>query len=95
MTAAWVIGSSGLLGSALCRVLRRTGTTIFTPADHFCWNNERKLDAQLTSAVKAFIAYVNGGRTWELYWAAGVGTMSSRATELAGETRTLANEVVK
>ena len=33
MTIAWVLGSGGLLGAALCRQLRRNGTTLFFPAD--------------------------------------------------------------
>lgn len=89
MTVAWVIGSSGLLGSALSRVLHRTGVTVFTPPERFRWGSESELFEQLTSAVKAFSASVGGGN-WELYWAAGIGNMGSSESELAVETRTLA-----
>ena len=43
MIRAWVIGSGGLLGSALCRALRSTGTELFFPSERFCWGNEHKL----------------------------------------------------
>jgi len=89
MTIAWVVGSSGLLGSALCRALHRTGTNLFTPAERFRWDSEPELTIQLKVAVKAFAAFVGVEKSWQIYWAAGVGTMSSTEAELAVETRVL------
>lgn len=89
MTIAWVVGSGGLLGSALCRVLPRTDTTLFTPAERFRWNSERELAEQMAAAVKAFDSQLANDDQWEIYWAAGVGTMSSAESELAVETRAL------
>ncbi len=89
MTTAWVIGSNGLLGSALQRVLHNREVSLFTPAKRFCWENEPELSTQLEAAVKAYSAFVGVGNKWQIYWAAGVGAMSSTEAELANETRTL------
>lgn len=90
MNIAWVLGSRGLLGSALCRMLRFKGTELFFPAERFRWSNESDLAIQLTTAVQAFSARIEAARRWEIFWAAGVGTMSSSEKELALETRALA-----
>lgn len=90
MTLTWVVGSGGLLGSALCRVLRGEGTEVFSPAERFHWNCESELETQLAAAVRAFAARAVAVGRWELYWAAGDGTMSSPSADLAPETRALA-----
>ena len=89
MTVAWVLGSNGLLGSALCRALRRQGTALFSPGERFRWRNEPELAPQIGAAVQAFAARVDPAKRWEIYWAAGVGTMSSSEGDLAPETRAL------
>lgn len=89
MMTAWVLGSRGLLGSALCRMLCLNGTELFSPAERFRWSSGPDLALQLTAAVQAFAARVGGRRRWEIYWAAGVGTMGSSADDLALETHAL------
>lgn len=89
MTVAWVFGSNGLLGAALCRALSSNGTELFFPAERFCWDSSHELSAQITAAVKVFASLVGEADRWEIYWAAGVGTMSSSADAFAPETRTL------
>jgi len=89
MTAVWVIGSSGLLGAALQRVLQSKNNYIFTPAQRFHWDNETELNSQLEAAVKAFSVFVGSGNKWQIYWAAGIGNFASTEDELATETRTL------
>jgi UDP-glucose 4-epimerase len=89
MTVAWVVGSGGLLGSALCRALRRGETALFSPAGYFSWTSEIELVPQVAKAVQDFAARVVGANRWEIYWAAGVGAMSSAETALAAETRIL------
>ncbi len=89
MTIAWVIGSRGLLGSALHRALHRMGVPLFTPVELFCWDNQAELTVQLVAAVKAFAAIAATGKSWQLYWAAGLGTMGSTEAELALETQVL------
>jgi UDP-glucose 4-epimerase len=86
---AWVVGSGGLLGSALCRSLRGGATEIFSPAARFTWNSEPELSAQMAAAVRAFADRAATADRWELYWAAGVGTMGSSSDAMALETRTL------
>ena len=90
MTMAWVIGGGGLLGMALCRVLRRSGTNLFCPAERFSWTSHDELCAQITVAVRAFASQAEASDRWEIYWAAGVGTMGSAQDALAPETRALA-----
>ncbi len=89
MTAAWVVGGGGLLGSSLRRALHGTEINLFTPAERFSWGRERDLTVQLEAAVKAFSAFVGDENNWQIYWAAGLGTMGSCADELAIETRVL------
>lgn len=92
MTIAWVIGSGGLLGEALCRALRRHDTKLFFPAERFCWDGGPKLASQVAAAVQAFASQsqVGAADRWEMYWAAGVGTMSSAQDALEPETQSLA-----
>ena len=89
MTVAWVLGSSGLLGAALCRGLRNEGIDRFAPEQRLCWNSGIELQDQIVSAVKAFALKAAGADRWEIYWAAGIGTMSSSADSIAPETRAL------
>jgi UDP-glucose 4-epimerase len=86
MTIAWVLGSSGLLGAALCRALGRNGTALFFPVERFCWDSGPEFFAQIAAAVQAFASQVSAADRWEIYWAAGVGTMGSSANALAPET---------
>lgn len=89
MTVAWVLGSSGLLGAALCRELRRRGVELFLPNERLSWGNGPELDSQIRSAVQAFALQVGSDLRWEIYWAAGVGTMSSSEAALTPETQAL------
>ena len=90
MTLAWVLGGTGLLGSALCRELGRQGTPRFSPVNRLLWRQEDELLSQLAAAEHAFSERLGADERWEIYWAAGVGTMSSLAGDLALETRALA-----
>lgn len=89
MTVAWVLGSGGLLGAALCRVLRSRGTPLFSPAAGFNWTSGTGLAAQMEAALQTFAARAVVAGRWEIYWAAGVGTMGSPEEALAAETRAL------
>jgi UDP-glucose 4-epimerase len=89
MITAWVIGGNGLLGAALQRTLHCKSIRLFVPTERFCWEDESVLSVQLTAAVKAFSDFVGNGNEWQIYWAAGIGTMNSTEAELATETKTL------
>ena len=89
MTVAWVLGSGGMLGAALCRQLRGAGTHLFAPAERFSWSAGEALSAQIEAAVQAFAERASTADRWEIYWAAGVGTMGSSVADLAPETRAL------
>ncbi|WP_341887422.1 NAD-dependent epimerase/dehydratase family protein [Variovorax sp. YR752] len=90
MTLAWVLGARGLLGSALCRALSLRGVRPFAPSEKFQWTNESSLRSQIESAVREFSAHASQANHWEIYWAAGVGTMGSSEEALGPETRALA-----
>jgi UDP-glucose 4-epimerase len=90
MTFAWVLGSTGLLGTALCSVLRGQGIELFYPDQRFAWADHRRLFAQLTHAAQDFVRRSTGFERWEIYWAAGTGTMGSGADAMARETEALA-----
>lgn len=89
MTLTWVLGARGLLGSAFCRALSLNGEKLFQPNEAFHWGEESKFRSQMEAAVADFAeSSVNADR-WEIYWAAGIGTMASSAEALAPETRAL------
>ncbi len=89
MTLAWVLGSRGLLGSAICRSLSSDATPLFSPRERFYWSDESRVGSQIEEAVLAFSARAMSVGRWEIYWAAGMGTMSSSEEVLAPETRCL------
>lgn len=87
MTIAWVIGSGGLLGSALCRALHGQGRTIFSPPQDFLWHDAAQLQVQFAQSVQSFAGQAKAWDRWEIYWAAGVGTMGASVEQMAQETR--------
>jgi UDP-glucose 4-epimerase len=89
MTVAWVLGSSGLLGTALSRRLCDAGCELYTPDGRLPWGDAHALEFRLHAAVQAFSERLADGASWQIYWAAGAGTMGSRAEDLAGETQAL------
>ena len=89
MTVTWVIGGHGLLGSALLRELDRNDNRLFVPGERFRWNDQAKLGGQFAKAVAEFADLVGKHNSWQLFWAAGVGTMGSSPAELETETRAL------
>ena len=89
MTIAWVLGSGGLLGAALCSALRRDDTTVFYPRDRLCWENYSELASQLAANIHLFASQVGETSRWEIYWAAGLGTMGSPLDVLTSETNAI------
>jgi len=90
MTTAWVLGSSGLLGTALFAALKQDGTPLFTVRERLAWTDAQRLRQQLVQAVTEFAAFVPSNGEWHIYWAAGVGTFLSTAEQMKPETDALA-----
>jgi UDP-glucose 4-epimerase len=65
-----------------------SGADIFQ-SEPITWAVAETLDASIASAVRGFSASVSPADGWEIYWAAGVGTMGSDASKLQIETTTL------
>jgi UDP-glucose 4-epimerase len=89
MSIAWVIGGNGLLGSALRSAIQRNEIKLFIPTERFHWSREPELLLQLEKEVQAFAAKVVTEHGWQIYWAAGLGVMSSSEADLEIETRIL------
>lgn len=89
MTLTWVLGRTGLLGAALCRVISSADVRVFTPQQRFSWTVVDELHLQMKAAVLEFSCQLGTAERWEIYWAAGVGTMSSSADTLVPETQAL------
>lgn len=89
MTLAWVLGARGLLGSAFCRALAANGTALFAPSEYFSWTDPLKIRVQIEAAVREFSAASAQSSKWEIYWAAGVGSMTSTDESLMPETLAL------
>lgn len=92
MTPAWVIGAGGLLGRAVVARLVAGGRhQLYAPDEPLLWNNGTRLRAQLTLATQQFVALAARARGTQacIYWAAGIGTLDSRAQDLQSETLAL------
>ncbi|QWD91110.1 NAD-dependent epimerase/dehydratase family protein [Polynucleobacter sp. MWH-Braz-FAM2G] len=85
MAFIWVIGKGGLLGGALCQEFISSSDTLFDPQIQLSWHNKERACEEFKNAVCEFVSQVQG-RHWQIYWAAGIGTMHSTAEELADET---------
>lgn len=86
MTLCWVVGSGGLLGSALVRAVRARAAPVYVPDQRFEWLDGARLRKQLASALSLFAVQAKAAGGWELHWAAGIGAMGSSADVLAHET---------
>ncbi len=89
MRIAWVLGSGGLLGSAICRQLVHENSRLFFPAEKFSWNDMLRLPTQIENSVREFSLQAATTDRWEIYWAAGVGTMNCTEEALIPETNAL------
>lgn len=88
--AVWVIGSGGLLGSAIFRAFGRVeGAELHAVSQRLAWGLHDVLAEQLRSEIVAFAGAAGRAGHWLLVWAAGVGSMSSDAAGLALEARAL------
>jgi UDP-glucose 4-epimerase len=78
---SWVIGSNGLLGSAVSDELKKSSLS-WQPTRKIIWDTAGsgdtafKLEESIEAAVKEYVAAV-GANTWEIYWCAGIGVVGS------------------
>jgi UDP-glucose 4-epimerase len=90
MKRVWVLGSGGMLGAAVIRnLLRCAEVHVFRYEDPFDWASLAHIREQFQWATQEFFAELSGGDDWEIYWAAGVGTMGASKPDLDGETAAL------
>ena len=86
---AWVLGASGLLGSALVRALGAGGAGLHQIAARLPWHDEAAALALIQAEAAAFAERAAGCERWTVLWAAGVGAMNSLPEALAAEERLL------
>ena len=90
MVLSWVIGSGGLLGSALQRSIQSNPfLQAFTPNFKFTWGDLSQLAIEFDILTKEFSA-VTECCSWQIYWAAGSGAMSSSKESLEREMEIIA-----
>lgn len=89
MKRVWVIGAGGMLGCAVTRELCREGVEVYRYSNPFDWKNQQRLRAQFEAAILEFMTGLTASDAWEIYWAAGVGSMGSSRADLDGETAAL------
>ncbi|GAA4485284.1 NAD-dependent epimerase/dehydratase family protein [Microbacterium panaciterrae] len=78
----WVVGSGGLLGSAVVRSLRSAGEAVFAgPQVRWATDNAA---ADLRDGLHRLVEAAGVGG-WRVYWCAGVGVTGSRAESLRTE----------
>lgn len=95
MTAlpVWVLGSGGLLGSAVSDrlPLRLPGAVRWSPGPRrYSWNDPPVLASELAASASAYgRAIAESGGPWMALWCAGTGTVASSAESMARETDAL------
>jgi len=78
---SWVVGGTGLLGSAVVRRLRTLGRPVRT--SQVAWTDHE-------AAVARLLADAHGiGGPWQLWWCAGAGVVGSTEQELDAEVAVL------
>jgi UDP-glucose 4-epimerase len=86
-----------MLGAAVVRELRRPGAAIsvYQYRDPFDWKSPQQVQMQFGLALQEFLAGPSSLEGWEIYWAAGVGSMGSSQADLEGETLALKEFLVQ
>src|SRR5574343_649349 len=85
MKRVWVIGAGGMLGAAVIRALSHGVTEVYRYGESFDWRNPQRVREQFEEAIREFTAGLAAGDAWEIYWAAGVGSMGSIRADLDKE----------
>lgn len=89
MTVAWIIGASGMLGSAVVRAAeRRDGWRVFS-GEAFHWNAELADIRAAAHASALGLAASADGEPWAVIWVAGAAVTSSSDDAVDAEYRAL------
>lgn len=80
----WIIGSNGMLGSEISRLLSIHNEKKFQYLIN--WNG-CEISVDIEKAVKFFFSTLNKNENWTIYWVAGNGSMSSSSFEMEKETK--------
>jgi UDP-glucose 4-epimerase len=81
LSATWIVGQGGLLGSAIAR---RRGNRRLFHAGPIPWGAPDSIDV-LRAALDGFLADVSPGTAWTIVWAAGAGVIESSPADLERE----------
>ena len=73
------------MGSAVKRHLELSNRQIFKCNVVLQWKNPIQLKSQISKKAANFFACLTQGDEWEIYWTAGVGSMSSQDYDFAAE----------
>lgn len=74
-----------MLGAAVIRALSHGVTEVYRYGESFDWRNPQRVREQFEEAIREFTAGLAAGDAWEIYWAAGVGSMGSIRADLDKE----------
>lgn len=85
MTAVWILGRGGLLGSALRKKVQNLGHREYVPTDILPWEQPSDLASVLHKAIDEFSAFIKDD-AWQIFIAAGKGTMASTNEDMEKET---------
>ena len=85
---SWVLGSGGLLGSAVAKELARRGHKVWDPDEPFRWNEGTSVQEAIARSASQFLASARGAN-WTVFWCAGAGVVGTSEQQLKNETRIL------
>ncbi len=74
-----------MLGGAVTREIRCLNASVYQYHQPFEWKNPERITVQFGRAIKEFLAGLSSDDNWEIYWAAGTGTMGGARGDLNGE----------
>lgn len=89
---AWVVGSGGLLGSAVVRQLATQGVKVHVAT--ISWSDVDQAIEDFSGAIADFSALA-GSNPWHIYWCAGASTTTSTRAELDREVSVLQGALAK
>ena len=82
----WIVGSGGLLGSAVARLARRSATVF--AGQQIPWGDASAVDTTLRTDARRFAAEAGAGE-WAVVWAAGASVVASSEADTSVELGSL------